>query len=146
MRMPNKIMMKFKHDELKEEFYSLPQLLQEMGLEFAARSNRWGIVAIVTRVKESISGSSGVHEAGRAIDFRNEHAGKRLYSSVQTVLMLEHFNERYARRDRFNTLVHHGFRGGPCHFHLQLASSLDVYEDLTRQMIKQPEGDNDGVS
>ncbi len=122
--------LRFKRDELQEEYYSRPEFLQQICTDFVRLSNDFGIIPVVTRVQGPVRGSSGVHEAGRAVDFRDEHSGTRLYSPGQRMLILEYLNLKYRRRDRFQTIIWHSFNGGPHHFHIQLATSLDKYYNL----------------
>lgn len=121
--------MRFKSEQLFLEFEKAPELLQTICHEFAELSTQMGVKAVVTRVKESIAGSSGVHEAGRAVDFRDEYAkGKFLYVHEQREKIVNLLNLRYARKDNKPTCLWHSFRGGMHHFHIQIAAAEDVYE------------------
>lgn len=131
--------MQFKTEELREEFHSRPTLLQFMAQDFEQLSLSFGIDPIVTRVLETVTGSSGVHEAGRGIDFRDEHDKKRLYSDEQVRTILEVINKKFRRNDEYKTLKHHGFNGGPKHWHLQLAPSTSVYDILDEVKDLQPQ-------
>lgn len=115
--------MKFKHPHLKEEFESRPETLKQMAWFFERCSMEWGIEPVITRVLERIEGSSGVHEAGRAIDFRST-----IYTEDQIVKLLDLVNRMYRRKDGKRTLIYHAFRDGAYHFHLQSPSRPDLLE------------------
>ena len=116
--------MRFKSVNLQEEFWDDISL----ALIRIARVFDWlsqeiaGVDVMVTRVRAKIQGSSGVHEAGRAIDFRDEFGGRtlRLYSESEVDRLCNAINALFPRDDGFNTILHHSFRGGPKHFHLQI--------------------------
>lgn len=120
--------MKFKDERCRTEFYQAPTLLQVICSDFEALSHAEGIDPLVTRVRESVTGSSGVHEWGRAVDFRDEHDGKFLYSSEAKARIARELNARYARSDQKPTLLWHSFAGGPLHGHVQMALNPKVYE------------------
>ena len=66
----------FKDPALEIEFRSINCLLQGMALELDAHVLAQDMPELIcTRILEPISGSSGVHEDCRAIDFRDEHGG-----------------------------------------------------------------------
>jgi len=132
--------MKYKKDRLEGEILNRPPLLQKMARDFEKLSRTFGIEPMVTRVLERVSGSSGVHEAGRGIDFRDEHAGLRLYTLDQVGVILTEINGKYRRKDGRPTLLHHSFNGGPEHFHLQLAPSLDLYINEPKKEKPLPSG------
>lgn len=115
--------MKFKQPHLKEEFDTRPEMLKQMAYFFERCSMEWGIEPVVTRVLERIEGSSGVHEAGRAIDFRST-----IYTEEQIVKLLDLVNRMFRRKDGKRTLIYHSFNGGAFHFHLQTPSRLDLLE------------------
>jgi hypothetical protein len=112
---------KYKHPHLEEEFKGRSQVLKDMAFFIEKISMEWGIDPVITRVLEKIEGSSGVHEAGRAIDFRSS-----IYNEEQIVLLLDKVNTKFRRKDGKRTLIHHAFRGGAPHFHLQQSSRPDV--------------------
>ncbi len=89
-----------------------------------------GQEAIITRVLESVCGDSGVHEARRGVDVRDEFEGGRLYTDNQVKMLVEHMNTCYPRNDGKPTCIHHSFAGGPLHFHIQIALSTLAYEPL----------------
>lgn len=110
--------MKYKHPHLKEEFETRSETLKQMAWFFERCSMEWGIEPVITRVLERIDGSSGVHEAGRAIDFRSS-----IYTEEQIVKLLDLVNRMYRRKDGKRTLIYHQFNGGAFHFHLQTPSN-----------------------
>lgn len=115
--------MKFKQPHLKEEFDTRPEMLKQMAYFFERCSMEWGIEPVVTRVLERISGSSGVHEAGRAIDLRST-----IYTQEQIVKLLDLVNRMFVRKDGKRVLIYHSFNGGAYHFHLQSSARPDVIE------------------
>jgi hypothetical protein len=120
--------MKFKTPELMEEFYQAPAMLQVMATWFEQLCiAHFSIEPTVTRILETVPGSSGVHEAGRAIDFRDEHAGRRLFTDEQVAFLISHMNARFPGNDSKLTCIHHKFAGGPAHFHIQISSG-DEYD------------------
>lgn len=116
--------MKFKESHLQGEYHSRHTFLQQMAADFEGLSRAFGIEPVVTRVLEEFPGSSGVHEAGRGIDFRDEHLERRLYKHKQVESILALINRKYARNDGFSSLIHHG---SPLHFHLQMAPTMGAY-------------------
>ena len=94
-------------------------------------SMRFGIQPVVTRVSDPLYGKahmeSGVHAQKRAVDFRDQYAGKRLYTDEQVEAITEAINSAFPRRDTFKTCVHHAIEGGNLHFHLQTAPNWAVY-------------------
>jgi hypothetical protein len=124
---------KFKLPELEVELEAAPIVLQLLAWEFEKLSRLWGgIEPIVTRIREKVEGSSGVHEIGRALDFRDEHPkGEFLYSHGIRSKLVEHFNRKYSRRDKKPTLLWHAFHSGNHHFHLQVPARLDTFWHAT---------------
>lgn len=121
--------MRFKSDREFGEFEKAPELLKRICKEFDDFSTELGVNAVVTRVREAVEGSSGVHEVGRAVDFRDEYdKGKFLYVHEQREKIVSLLNLRYARRDGKPTCLWHSFKGGPHHFHIQIAAEESVYE------------------
>lgn len=121
--------MRFKSGQELIEFEKAPELLRRICKEFDELSTEMGIKAVVTRVRQTVEGSSGVHEAGRAVDFRDEYdKGKFLYVHEQREKIVTILNTKYARKDGKPTCLWHSFKGGPHHFHIQIAAAEDVYE------------------
>lgn len=116
----------FKYRELQFQYYARPELLKEICALFCKLSGDMGITPVVTRVTDPIECSpgqpceSGVHPAGRGVDFRDEYLGKRLYTDVQADTIVSTLNEAYPRKDGKPTALHHRFAGtGALHIHLQ---------------------------
>ena len=121
--------MQFKEEKLRDELAHAPTALQVMAIWFEQLSIiHTGIDPVVTRIREAVEGSSGVHEANRAIDFRDEHAGVRLYTDEQVRFLVSEMNRRFPGNDSKPTMIHHSFKGAPYHFHCQISSG-DKYDD-----------------
>ncbi len=121
--------MKFKSEVVAAEFIQTSVFLQHMAFALDDFSKKeFGQEIIITRVKEPICGDSGVHEANRAFDVRNEFEGGRLYDDAQIKKIVQFMNSRYPRNDHKPTCIHHSFQGGPNHIHVQLALMVSVYE------------------
>lgn len=80
----------------------------------------YGRRVVCTRVLERVDGSSGVHEAGRGVDFRNEYGGSLQFSKKEAAAICEAVNRKFPRRDGKLVAIHHSFEDGPRHFHLQI--------------------------
>lgn len=119
--------MKFKSPEMEAELEGAHALLQEIAEEFEKVSLLMKIEPVVTRVRGKVKGESGVHTVGRAIDFRNQHAGTRLYTDKEVEAITVAMNSKYHRNDGKKTCIHHKFDGGPAHFHLQVAPLMSAY-------------------
>lgn len=123
--------MKFKSEEIEKEFEDAPILLKIIAYEFSSISLRqYGQEGIMTRVLESIPGDSGVHEDHRAVDFRDEFVGGRLYTDDEVKSLCEYMNTNFKRNDGKPTMIHHSFNGGPMHFHIQIATLTKAYMPL----------------
>lgn len=121
--------MKFKSELIEKEFHEVSLILQYMvNLLDEHSKEKTGQEIIVTRVKEKIKGSSGVHEENRAVDVRSEFEGGQLYTEDQVKEMLTFMNSVWPRNDGKVTMIHHSFKGGPKHFHIQLATLTTTYE------------------
>ena len=120
--------MKFKKPEIEAELISAPVFLIMMAEMFDLESKeKFGQEGIVTRILEPVQGESGVHTDHRAIDFRNEFEGGRLYTDEQVKYLVEFMNNQFPRNDGKVTCIHHSFAGGPHHFHIQLATLTKTY-------------------
>lgn len=121
--------MQFKEVNLENEFKQSPILLQIIANDFSDYClDHFNIVVMCTRIKEIVHGSSGVHEAGRAIDFRDEHpTGNFRFSDEQESEVCRYINQKYERNDGLPTIIFHSFCEGPKHVHLQIAESNMVY-------------------
>lgn len=117
--------MKFKLPEYQEQFTKLPYKLQEIALFFEDLSQQFGIEPVCTRCWDPVPGDSGVHEAHRGIDFRDQYEddhGKlvSLYTAAQMNSIISTINENYPRNDDHLVAIHHSFEGGMFHVHLQI--------------------------
>lgn len=120
--------MKFKKPEIEAELAAAPLFLRLMAQSFDAESMAFcGQEAIATRVLEPVPGESGVHTDHRAIDFRSEFEGGRLYTEEQVKHLVNFMNTTWYRNDGKVTCLHHSFDGGPMHFHIQLSTLTKVY-------------------
>lgn len=133
--------MQFKDPNLQDELAKTPTMLQVIAEWFCQLSiNYFSIDPLVTRVFETVDGSSGVHEAHRAVDFRDQHDGTFLYKPEQVLFLLSEMNRRFPRSDRKMTMIHHSFNNGPFHFHCQVApnsnTTIDLGDDLDCHEIK----------
>jgi len=111
--------MKFKEPHMEAQFLSRPLRLLEVCKEFEDLSEAFGIEPVVTRVTDPVEGESGVHPAGRAVDFRDEHDGVLMYTDAQTAAIVEYLNKKFERGDGKPVCLHHSFQGGQYHWHLQ---------------------------
>jgi hypothetical protein len=127
--------MKWKDPHLEKEFLELAPHFQDAAFMFEGLSRAYGVEPVVTRVYDPVGCiavgdhkvcESGVHPAKRAIDFRDSHGGKHLYSEEQKEELLDRMNSLYQRMDGKMTLIHHSFAGGEPHFHLQWPSDERV--------------------
>lgn len=117
---------KFKNDRARFEFAKAPFKLREICLDLDAVSQKkFKIETVCTRVKEPVANESGVHPAGRAVDFRDEYMidsekTERLYLPEQVQYLVDYLNEKYPRTDRKSVAIHHAVEGGMDHFHIQI--------------------------
>ena len=86
---------------------------------------RYGFVPTITSIIRPQSKDSGVHAAGRAIDFsrhRYSDKGKVTGSIPESDIpkILSYFNIKYPRGDQLDTIKYHDVGLGP-HFHIQVA-------------------------
>lgn len=117
--------MQYKEPHLEAQLSDCPNLLRQMAIDFMLACEELGKPAIVTRVSDPVEGESGVHRENRAVDFRDEHAGVRLFTDAEVETLLARINEKYPRRDGRKTLLHHSFGDGPKHWHLQAPVNLE---------------------
>jgi hypothetical protein len=121
---------KFKDLKLQDELYHTPTLLQVMAEWLDQLSiGHFGKEIEITRVFEKVNGSSGVHEAHRAFDARDEHAGGHYYKPEEIAFLVSEMNRRFPRTDGKQSCIHHSFHGGPHHLHVQVGVP-GVTEDL----------------
>ena len=120
--------MKFKDDDIKNEFEGAPLLLQIMANDFDSYSRAYfQKEPVLTRVLEAIPGDSSVHEDYRAVDIRQEHEGALFYTPDEEKELLNYINKKYYRNDDKPSIICHSFNGSPYHFHLQIAVFTKVY-------------------
>lgn len=120
--------------QFKDKFFrkqwndELHPFCQMVGRFFCQQSYRMGIDPVVTRITDKLrSGNeSGVHPAGRGIDFRDEHAGERLYTDEQVKFLLDSINNAWPRSDGKKTIIHHKGSDNQHHFHIQAPSNFAV--------------------
>jgi len=128
--------MKFKKPHMKEQFDACPTKLLELCEAFNQLSLKEGIEPVVTRVTDPVEGESGVHLQHRAVDFRNEfHDGKakRWLYPIETVdHIVDTLNKKFPRKDGKPVALHHSFKNGAFHFHLQIPISWLTKEEFKR--------------
>lgn len=117
--------MKFKNKIAELDYSVIPEFLNRVCDDFETFSLYYGVEPVVTRVREGMCGDSGVHEAGRAVDFRNQSQlpdGTMgwLYTPAQMDDIVYQLNKKYPRDDGKPTALHHSFEGGPFHLHIQI--------------------------
>ena len=121
----------FKTPAAYKEYFLMPYRLIEMTQMFCEISSSFGIIPVVTRIREPVEGESGVHRDGRAIDFRDEMTTLQrdsrefqnvfLYTLSQRKKLIDEINAAFPRRDGLKTIMHHSFNSGPHHFHVQVS-------------------------
>lgn len=121
--------MRFKHAHLEDEFNQVPIFLREIVRDADALADYFGKEMIVTRVYEPVAGESGVHTDLRAVDTRDEHLGEHTFTPEESAAIVAMINAIYERNDGYKTCIHHGFGGGPEHFHFQVSHSMSAYKN-----------------
>lgn len=106
----------------------MPKRLRAVCDDFETYSLYYGLEPVVTRVREPVVGDSGVHEAGRGVDFRDAQVSadgsiNRVYTKEQADHIVQLLNDKHPRTDMKPTAMHHSFQSGPAHFHIQLSAS-----------------------
>lgn len=128
--------MKFKKPHIKVQFDACPKKLLDVCEAFNQLSLKEGIEPVVTRVTDPVEGESGVHRDHRAVDFRNEYVSgnsKRWLYPIETVEhIVKTLNEKFPRTDKKPVALHHSFKGGAFHFHLQIPASWVTKEEFNR--------------
>ncbi len=119
---------KFKNEKAESDYKIMPKRLKDVAEFFEACCGFYYITPVVTRVREGVCGDSGVHEAGRGIDYRDEtilpdgqHTFLFTFEQVQHICQI--IQERFPRDDGKPVVLHHSFNGGPSHFHLQIPAA-----------------------
>lgn len=121
---------------MKEQYEMLPAKMLEVCESFNQLSLKFGVEPTVTRVTDKVDGESGIHQLYRAVDFRNEYfdgKSKRwLYPIEEVTFICDTLNKKYPRTDKKLTAIHHSFKNGPFHFHLQIMASWLTQEEFNR--------------
>ena len=113
--------LEFKSEEVLHQFQHSSHSLKVVACDFARLANELGTTPVMTRVKEKVKGSSGVHESGRAVDFRGQYVGRHLYPLNTRHAIIYYLNVRYGRGDGRRTCMYHRFdKKSPYHFHCQI--------------------------
>jgi hypothetical protein len=132
---------------MREQYEERPKLLKLICEEFCTLSRSYGIEPTVTRVTDSVPGESGVHPAGRAVDFRDEYWSggrwKRLYPDEIVMAICQAMNVKFSRTDGKPTILNHAFKGGPRHFHCQV--SLNQMNEFALKQRAPKEGADNGT-
>lgn len=120
--------MKFKNAQAAADYKIMPFMLRKIVDDFEAQSLFYGVEPVVTRIREGVCGDSGVHQAGRALDSRDQvlmpdGVWAKLYTLDQVTQICESINAKFKRDDGKPTCMHHSFNGGPMHFHFQIPAS-----------------------
>lgn len=129
--------MKFKQIHLEQQYEMLPSKLKEICEYFAKISiNHHGVMPVVTRILDPVAGESGVHQAYRAVDFRNQfyvgNSPRFLYPMEVVEIIVDDINTKYPRKDGKLVCIHHSFKGGPFHWHLQIPIEWVTKEERGR--------------
>lgn len=120
--------MQYKDNSLIHEMEQVPCFLAIIVYDFAQyAAHEFNVEVTITRVLEAVCGSSGVHEAHRGIDIRDQHNDGYTFTEPQRNMLIGYINSRYPRYDGKLTCIWHSFQGAPYHFHFQVASSMDAY-------------------
>lgn len=120
--------MKYKTPTCLFQLVASPMKLREVVKYFEELSKEMEIEPTISRVWDPVSGDSGVHEAHRAVDIRDEiklsstHS-QLTYTNAQVDKIVKAINEKYPRHDGKVVCMHHSFKGGPLHFHIQIPAS-----------------------
>jgi hypothetical protein len=132
--------MKFKQPHMKDQYNASPKKLLEVCEAFNQLSLKEGIEPVVTRVTDPVAGESGVHTQHRAVDFRNEftdgQSKKRLYPIETVDHIVNTLNAKFPRTDGKPVALHHSFKNGAFHFHLQIPIAWVTKEELLRLQKK----------
>lgn len=108
----------FKEPHLKDQYEARPKALKEVCEYFVQLSDVFGIPALVTRVTDRVEHESGVHPAGRAVDFRS-----RTFTDAQCKAIVNAINAKFPRIDGKLVAIHHCVDGGAWHYHFQIPAA-----------------------
>lgn len=133
--------MQFKNKDLKGQFLRLPKILQDIAIRMNHLFQDLNKPMVITRIFGKIEGSSGVHEAGRAFDVRNEYFDehgkqKRLLNEDEVAFVIGEISKDFPRRDHVSRIIHHSFNGGPYHFHVQCGAHETMIDYRERIKLK----------
>lgn len=121
--------LEFKNDRARADYHNACMALRVVTDYFVMLSNKLGVIPVITRIEEPVANESGVHLAGRAVDFRDEIGvlGPRLYNNLQRQTLLEEMSTRFQRKDGKPLIIHHAAQDGagraPYHFHCQIPAN-----------------------
>lgn len=115
--------MEFKTPDIADQFSHLPGKLQEVVRLFDYLAGILGKEVTITRCWDPVPGDSGVHEAHRGVDCRDQVENTRLFSDDDVARIIAAINAFYPRTDGHFTAIHHSFDGMPYHFHFQIPLS-----------------------
>jgi hypothetical protein len=119
------MIIQFKNDQAQSDYGIMPAKLKEICNFFETCVSFYYITPVVTRVREGVCGDSGVHEAGRGIDYRDQEvmsdgSSRSLFTADQVQAICQQVADAYPRDDGKSVILHHSFNGGPMHFHIQI--------------------------
>ena len=121
--------MQFKKETLKKEWNNAPLTLKVVATEIDLyMQSKYKKEMVVTRILGRLSGDSGIHAMGLALDARVQYwdtpTGKweKLFTDKEAREIESHFNKKYPRTDGYNVILYHndGVSTAP-HFHIQAA-------------------------
>lgn len=121
--------MKFKTERIEEQFFQVSTVLKQIVWDIEALAQSFGKEITLTRVWDAVDGESGVHLDKRAVDIRDEHDGRFVFSSEEIATILKMINGKWARSDGFVSVIHHSFNGGMAHLHVQIPVLTKTYEN-----------------
>lgn len=120
--------MQFKTSDCCTQLQQSPQKLQDLLTSFCELAQGYGIDPVITRVWDPVPGDSGVHEAHRGVDIRDQlvnpdGTSENIFTPEATEFIVSRLNALYPRDDGKLVCIHHSFCEGPFHFHLQIPAS-----------------------
>lgn len=119
--------MNFKEAICEKQFAYIPSRLRKIVDDADTFCfNHFGKFLTITRVLDKIdTHESGVHQAGRAVDCRNEFTtsvpgrNSRIFTDEEISTLLDYINIKYPRKDNKAVLIHHKVPGSTYHLHFQ---------------------------
>lgn len=123
--------MRLKNKDLITQFDEIPTLLQ-LVVEEADRysQEKYGQELLLTSIWRKKTTDSGVHQAWRAVDARDEFKdtltspSQRQFTDSQVRDIVSHINGKFPRIDGKKTCIHHAVEGGMLHFHFQVSAHM----------------------